>query len=173
MLLRVSSEVTSRARPKSRMRTLPGRREHHVGRLHVPVDDARLVRKRERIADIDDDADLLRERQRLAGAHPHVEGLPLDVLHRDVRLAAVFAEVEDGDDVAVGEPARRASLAEEPLAVLGLIDQLRGDHLDGHRALDLRIERAIDDAHPALTEALENLVAADRADVHRCWRARG
>ena len=135
------------------------------------MDDARTVRERQRIADIGDDGELLRQRQRLARAHPHVEGLPLDVLHRDVRLAAVFAEVEDRDDVAVGQPASRASLAEEPLALLGLIHQLRGDHLDGHRSLDLRIEGAIDDAHPALPEALENLVAADRADVHRCWRA--
>ena len=95
-----------------------------------------LMREREGVTDVDDDGDFLGEGQGRARAHARLERLALDVLHRDVRLAVVFAEVEDRDDVLVREPAGGTRLTEEALAVLGLIHQLGRDDLDGDVPLD-------------------------------------
>ena len=51
--------------------------------------------------------------------HAALEVLALEVLHGEVRLAVVLAEVVNRDDVAVRQLARGARLAEEPLALLG------------------------------------------------------
>src|SRR5258706_4747418 len=88
----------------------------------------------------------------------------LEQLHRDVGDALVLADVEDGDDARVVEPAGRAGLAQEALAhlaedVLGQIGQQR---LERHLALDQRVDRAVHDAHRAASELAHDPVTAER-----------
>ena len=49
------------------------------------------------------------------------ERLALEVLHDQVRVAGVMADVEDLDDAGVLDPADRARLVEEALDVLGVL----------------------------------------------------
>ena len=60
------------------------------------------------------------QRQRTVLADPRLEGTLPVVLHHQIRMAAVgFADLQDTHDVRVaGEPAHRALLPQEPLAVL-------------------------------------------------------
>ena len=62
------------------------RPEHHVLRLDVAMDDPGGVRGAQRGRDLNGDVERLTQREAGRG-EPLPEGLPLDVLHRDVVLA--------------------------------------------------------------------------------------
>ena len=106
--------------------------------------------------------------------------LSLEVLHREIRLALVLAEVVDRDDVLVRELAGGARLAEESLAELGVLIDRRRDDLDGDDPLEQRVAGAIHDTHATLAEFFEKLVAADvsawvvaESPNHKTGRKRG
>ena len=87
--------------------------DHDVRRLHVAVDDARLVGGRGRARHVDEPGELSRRRHAVV---PHVgqQRHAGDEHHHDVEDALRLADVVDGDGVRVGEPSRGAGLAEEP-----------------------------------------------------------
>ena len=130
--------------------------EQDVGGLDVPVHDTVLVREVEAVADLPDQVgDLLEGEDALLGDHM-LEGLALDVLHRDVGSGALLPDVVDGHDVGMGEGAGRPELALE--AGLEVLDLLRRDarieldHLDRELATDDRVLGQVDDAHGALAD---------------------
>ena len=88
---------------------------HHVGGFDVAVDDAFVVRVVEAAGHLLDDLELAPHRNRDAVVDLLRERDPLDVLHHDVGLTFVLAEVENGDDVAVGEVADRLRFLDEPI----------------------------------------------------------
>ena len=57
-------------------------------------------------------------------------------------------------------PAARASRKKSGVG-FGVAVDLRADDFDGHRALEQRIERAVDNAHASLAERIQQLVAPD------------
>ena len=73
--------------------------EQHVRRLDVPVHDAGRVDDRERGGEPLGEPDELRFRERAAPPHRLEEGLPLDVLHHQVRPVAREVGVEHLGDV--------------------------------------------------------------------------
>ena len=123
--------------------------EQEVRRLDVAVDDALLVRAVER------DSGLGEPLQRLSGrdaalAEPIVDGAAVEVLHDDVRLLPVLADVEDRDDVRrAREPRGGQRLAPEARAHLLFRRMALGEELDGDFPLEDGIRRAVDLAHAA------------------------
>ena len=130
--------------PKSPSFTVPVLRQVDVRRAHVAMDDPERAARR-RIArrmhaleraqhlarDVDGDAD----RQELAllpeAAEQAIAVDAVDVLHREVRLAAVvFARVEDGDDVLVRHRRVEPRLALEHRPALGVGREVREQALD-------------------------------------------
>ena len=100
-----------------------------------------------------------------------VEGLALDALHRDEVHRLAFAEgsavdVVDRDDVGVVQRRGGLGLALETPPALGVADGFAGEELQGDRALEPRVERAIDDSHPALAKLAEDPVMGDRLFGH-------
>jgi len=85
-------------------------------------------------------------------ADPRVEGVLGVVRHDDVRPTVVGdADVEDIDDIRVpGQPARRALLADESFPVL--LDEVCGEDLDCHGAVERRLGAAVDDAETAAAD---------------------
>ena len=83
-------------------------------------------------------------------------------LHREERLSLVLAEIVDGDDVPVRELAGGARFAEEALAQLGVVLDGGRDDLQGDFALEQRVVGLIDNAHPTLTDFLDDPIAPDR-----------
>ena len=90
-----------------------------------------------------------------------LEVLALEVLHGDVRQALVLAELVDGDDVAVVEPAGGLGLALEAGDQLGVADRGLAHHLDRGQAVDRRVPALVDHAEGAAADLLEDLELAD------------
>ena len=93
-------------------------REHDVRRLHVAVDDARLVRGRERRRDVEPDLHRERHAPRVAGRQLRelpVDADPLGELHHEAHEAAlrIGRDRVEADDVGVLHPAERARLVDD------------------------------------------------------------
>ena len=138
---------------------------HHIARLDVAVDDARLVREIEGIEQFDHEAERRVEVEALVGVEVILEFLALDVLHHDVREVAFGAEVVHLDDIAVVEPRHGAHFALEAHRnhARGFRIELAGeDGLDRDPAVQVRVEAVIHQAHRPLAEDAFDLVTAER-----------
>src|SRR5262249_44928362 len=129
-----------------------------VGRLDVPVDDARRMSVPEAFRDRDEDLDLASEGHRFAALDLPVEVFAGQKLLDDVGNAVLDAEVVDGRDVAMMEVAGELGLAEKPVLDLVVVD-LAG--LDRDRPLDEGVAAAVDGAEAAHTDLLGDLVFSD------------
>ncbi len=121
--------------------------------------DALLVRVVERARQLDADLDDVLGRHRLVRLQRLGERLPLDELHRDVRMALVFADVEHRHDVGVRKHAGALRLAQEPAVVLAVEAQLRLEELDRQRPVDLGIVGLVHAGHRPFADDFANLVA--------------
>ena len=145
-------------------------------RLEIPVDHSVLVGTGEGLADLQAVLQRVLQRQRLA-CHHLVESAAVDQLHGDEVAASNLVDLVDRDDVAVVEARRCLRFLGEALArrVVGqgpLVQQLQR-----HRAPQLGVEGAVDDAHAAAADLLEDLEVeeslADHGEgvAHRSRRA--
>ena len=132
--------------------------DHQVGRLDVPVDDAGAVCVGEAIAQFLDQLELARQRERGTLCNDLRQRLAGDVLHRDEGLAIVLADVVDGDNIWMLQPAGRPGLAREPVVELFSVG---AEDLDSDRAVDRRVEGEIEHAHSAMPEQLADLVSTN------------
>ena len=158
-------------------------REQNILRRDVAVDDAErppvLVAATVRV--IERLGDLGREEHRHAERHGHLQATaarehrgevePRHVLHRDevagglARRIVDAAEIEHLDDVGVREPHRELRLVDEHVDELRVRGQLRQNALDDEdffEALDAEALRLEDLGHPALAEALQEPITAER-----------
>ena len=133
--------------------------DHDVGRLDVAVDDARLVRVGEAVAQLLGELQLADDAQRHAGADHLGERVPLDVLHGDEGLLVVNTDVEDHHDVRVSKAGDGSRFAGEPLAQIVVV---LAQQLDGDLALERRIPREVEGAHPAPADSADDFEAADK-----------
>ena len=123
------------------------------------MDDALLVGHLQRAAQLFADGQGHRQRELAPDPDQLFQGRALDVLHGEVIRTVHLAEVVRPHHVAVGDLARQPDL---------LLEALQGDpvaregfgteRLDGHRLLQLAVERAIDHAHPARPQDLLHFV---------------
>jgi hypothetical protein len=135
----------------------------HVVRLEVPVHEAGGVRGCEPAPGGEERVDDRRGRS-LARAQPLRERLAVDELHRDKVAAIRGADLVHGDHVGVGKARHRARLAHQP--ILGLGGRARApQHLERDPALEIGIERGVDDPHRAGAQlALDPVAPQHRAD---------
>ena len=124
--------------------------------MHEPV----LMDVRQRVGDLARDVDGFIDRQRTA-RQPARDRLPVEVLHDEIVEARVVADVVDAADVRVLEARDRFGLAFEPLAHVGRDRFGAGDDLDGDEPIEARIARAVDLAHAALAERIDDLVRSE------------
>ena len=127
------------------------------------MDDALAVRIGEGPAHLQRHVDGPVRRQRPA-LEQLGERAPREVLHDDVGRAREAPDVVDRDDAGMAETRRRHRLAREAsgdrLDVrAGAAGVLPLERLDGHLAVELAIAGLVDDAHRALPEDAEQLVA--------------
>ena len=135
-----------------------------VGRLQIPMDDADLVRGLQRLRDLNGHANGVIERQRSAG-QPAREVFALDHFHDQGGAGAAFIDAVNLRDVRMIERGQQHRFALKTCEAARIrCDPLRQD-LDGHIAAQLLVPRAVDLAHPARAERLENLVVPDE----RSW----
>jgi hypothetical protein len=135
--------------------------DEHVLRLEVAVDDARPVRGGQPLASGAVEGQRVLQPGK-AGPLRAAQGLALHVLHGEEDLAVEGANVVDGDDVRVGQPGDGLRLGEE----LGAHrcrsrPAPRPEELDGHLAVELGVEGAVDHAHPTPAHGVEQHVASE------------
>jgi hypothetical protein len=136
------------------------------------VDDAGLVRRCERVSDLDADLKGLVERELAAGEAVR-EGLPVQILHHEVIGAVLLTDVVECADVRVGQRRDCTRFTLEPLPGGRVVGQLRREHLEGDGAVQARISRTVDLPHAARTSRADDFVGAKpstRLKGHRCAR---
>ena len=101
-----------------------------------------------------------------------LEVAALHVGHRDVEEPVLLAGVVDRDDAGMVERGRELRLAQEPLAVSRLAPSVGDEQLQRGRPPEPHVLGAVDDAHPAAAERLDDPVARElrvdsAVDAHR------
>ena len=103
-----------------------------------------------------------RPRAPWAGRKAVGERRPFDQLHhqRAYGISRTLLKAVDVRDVGVIERGQHFRLALEPREAIRVGRQHRGQHFDGHVALQLRVGRAIDLAHAACANSRDDLIGA-------------
>jgi hypothetical protein len=97
--------------------------------------------------------------------NPFLERAAVDEFSDQVLAAVELAGVVHGEDVRVIERRSRLRFALEPATSGRIRQQQLGEKLDGDRAIQLRVEAAVDLTHPAAAERRDDFVRPDaRAD---------
>ena len=135
------------------------------------MDDPRGVDLAEALASLHRVLDGLRDRKQRGGLQERIEVLALEVLHDEIRRAALErAHVRDASDVFALDPRSRAGLAEKAADGFGARRRMGAPHeLQRHPLLELKVSRDDDPAHTALAEqAIDPVLAGE----HRSGRER-
>ena len=145
--------------------------EQHVGRLHVPVNQAVGVRRVQRRGHLGDDADHPGRGEGALGVQqrPHVPAL--HVTHRDEQDTGGLTGLEDRDDVRVVDGRGRSRLTDEPLPERIVAGQLGRQDLQRHPPFQPGVVGAEDNSHPAAANLLLEPVAGyprARSEPARC-----
>jgi hypothetical protein len=130
----------------------------------MTLDDARVVRKVERVQQLAHDPHAFLPVELPARGQSGLQLIAADELHDEVGDVAFFAKVVDLDDVRVIEPGHSVRLAHEShREILGglLVELADQNGLDRHLAVKLGIERLVDDAHRPLAEDTLELVTTE------------
>src|SRR5207248_2010097 len=126
--------------------------------------DAVLVGVIEGTANLDDDAEAVDDAHRTPHVDDLVERLARHVLHDHVRVAALFAEVIDDDNVGMLETAGRLGLTIEALEEIGIIGEAAGHHLDSDQSTDAVVHRPVNDPHATFAQNVDYIVLPDLGD---------
>ncbi len=140
---------------------LPARADQDVGRLDVAVHDAARVGVAEAGADLQEDAHALGQGDRRLALDQRAQVVALEQLHGHVEPPVGLVHVVDADDVGMAQLADRLDLATEALVQLFLGGELLGEHLERHRPAQGQVAGAVDHAHGAFAQLVEDLVTAE------------
>ena len=124
------------------------------------MDQSLPVRLVERIGKRDGDRQELAHRQR-AAQQPLGERLALEQLHDQEVNAVLGADVVERADVRVLEARDRSGFSRQPLAPLGVLVEVLGQHLDRDLAVESGIAGAVDLAHTPGPEEPHDLVGSE------------
>ena len=143
------------------------RGEEEVRRLHVAVDDARVVQRGEGLEQVEGQRDRLFGGQRPA-LQPRRQGLAGEQLHDDVGLGVVLADLVDRAEVRVAHPGGGPRLAQEAAArrVVGALQDLERDVPAERLVLG-----EVHSAHAALADDPHDPVASEALSGRQARRA--
>src|SRR6185436_1854575 len=144
---------------------LTGRRDHHVSRFDVAMDDVSRMRGGQGVCNLDGDQKRALQLERMA-----VDELPdvstFDVLHGDEVEAFRFVKVEDGADVGMVERRSEARFAFKAAQVCFAGSQFGGQNFDDDGAAQLAVSGFVNRALTADADLFENFIVAKRFADH-------
>ena len=142
-------------------------RQHDVRRLDVAMNDVGVVRCRHRARHLHRDVERLVDRHRPAG-DPLLQRLPFVVRHRQEH-AAIWRLVDlvDRADIRMVERGGRLRLGDEPVAGVAILRRLDRQELQRNGASQPDVLGAVDDAHAAGTEALDDPIVRNGLADHQ------
>ena len=133
------------------------------------MDDALAMRFVERVGDFGRDFQRLLERER-AFLEAGGARLALEAGHDENMRAVGFADIVDAADVGMVEGGDGARLALEPRAHVGVAGNLSGEDFDGDGAIEPRVPRFVDFAHPTCPDGTHDFVWAQALACGQCHR---
>ena len=134
--------------------------DEHVGGLDVAMNDPVVVRELEGVTDLRGQLQGLGRRELLVPDEA-VEVRAIHKLHDEVETAAGhLAEVVDRHDTGMVQAREQLRLALEAgdKGLLLRLCQFRGQHLDGHGALQLDLHRLVNGPHAAATDECFHII---------------
>jgi hypothetical protein len=137
-----------------------GFRQHDVAGLQVPMRHAVAVRLVEGAGNLGPVLKHLRHWQRPL-FQPRRQRLSFQVFHDNKINAVLPADVVQRADVGMIQAGDGFGLALETLPACRIVGEMRRKNLDGNSAVQARIPRLIDFAHPARAERRDNFVGAE------------
>src|SRR5712692_3466944 len=148
------------------------RLDQNVVRFQVAVHHAFGVCRLQSPADLVDDLDFFFERERRAIVQKRVEVAALHEFHGDEFDALRFAKIENADDIAVGDLARKDQFLLEALKYFRLPGQFRTDYFNRHHAVELAVTSLVNSTHAAFAKNFDEFVAVaeQRPRSHRGTR---
>ncbi len=133
------------------------------------MDDRFLVRRFETFGELDEKRDGLVDRDRSAGDSIR-QRLAFDQLHRQQPLAIGLLEPIEGGDVCVIQLREQLRLPLKPIQALSVSREFIGKDFDGDVASEFRVTRAINLAHAACTDGLDDFVGTELGSCSKCHR---
>ena len=135
--------------------------EEHVGGLHVAVQHAAVVQRREALADLAHHVERLRTVEG-GQLEPVGERALVGVRHDEVGAAVgELARVVDGHDVGGLDLAEEAPLLEEALADVEVLGPVVGEHLHGHGRVEVLVVGEPDRGEGSRPDATTHRVATE------------
>src|SRR5262249_39935794 len=120
--------------------------DYHVGRLEIAMDDSGRVGAGESVGNLNGIVKSVSQGEAIP-ADQLVERLARDELHGNEVRAVRRADVVDVDDVGMIEGGGGLGFLEEAALALRAGSGIGAQNFDGHWAVEVRIEGAIDHAH--------------------------
>src|SRR5438128_2313364 len=139
---------------------MSARGDNDVRRLEVTMRNAFGMRYVERVSQVHTEPYNLRDLKRML-FQPGVKALSLDVLHRDKVLSFRFSNFIDVSYMRMIETGRSSGLLDKPPHALFLDGHIPWQNLQRDSAVESRILREIDLAHPTRAQRLKNLIMPD------------
>ena len=144
---------------------MPGGSDDDIGRFHVAMDDAVLMRVVERIRELGAPAHGRFRIEAMRG-EPVRQLDSRHELHHDERVASELADVVDGADVGMAQFRDGPGFAQKPIACRRRPRRILPEYFDGDLAAEPRVAREIDDAHTARAERFHDFVVTESACSH-------
>src|SRR5438445_591537 len=143
--------------------------QQHVLWFHVAMDQSVLVCEREAARDADTELERLGNRQRPVAFEQLLQVLAVDVLEDDELSPVRLAAIDHGDDVRVRELGNRSRLAAKTLDVIGVLQVVLVEDLQGDVSVQQAVASLVDARHAAGADELFELVPVcdHLADHHR------
>ena len=139
--------------------------------LDIAMDDPFFMGVLQGLANLGDDCQcLLRLQTSALDEMPQIA--PVDELHDQVKQAARFAEIVDGDDVGMAEPGQGAGFASKAFGKGRIATPLGRQDLDSHLAIQLDLPGPVDGAHAALADQFLDFELREKgSQIGWRWRA--
>lgn len=124
------------------------------------MNDAFRVRSLEAVEDLGGNVEETVERER-ALFDLFAEGEAVEKLHGDKNMVVVVVDLINGANIGVVEGGSGAGFTEEAIAHLGIVSNFGRKEFESGETLEAGVFGFIDDAHAALSDALEDAVVGD------------
>ncbi len=131
----------------------------------VPVNDPLLVRRIQRVGDLDRHVEQRLNLERLP-LDQVPEGLPFQQLHGNEWLAFVLADLVDRADVGMVEGRGSLCLPLEPFQCLVIFGKFPRQELERHEAMELHVFSFVHHAHAPGTKLFEDAVVGNGFAEH-------
>jgi hypothetical protein len=147
-------------------------RDEDVRRLDVAMNDLLLMRRVERVGNLNRQFEQVWHREGLAG-NPVLQRAPFEQLHRDEPRLVVLADVVNRADIRMVQRGRCARFALKALQCLRVTGCRGRQKLQGDLASQPSVLGGIYDAHASLAEFGNDPVVRNERPYHtstKCWR---